>query len=315
MVASLSGDFEGATRFLEKGVGLSRPETDQPHFFTHGQNPGLFCLSYLARTQCFLGHLDRGRATINHGLAIAASRARDPGHLYGYVNALIHAVRVYHLCGDLGTERRLANETIEISRRNHYAYYEALSTCHLGWATGAAGSLSEGIKLIVDGLAALEKTATSLALPGFYLLLSQVYIRAGQLNEANQALQRAVVLRNLGLQVWDAEVERVRGDIFSSGACLDLEAAEKAYRSSLAVARHQSAGLLILKAGSSLARLLLRLDRRQEGCEILKPCLEQQREGFDTAEVRNAQMVMNALGGTDCPKSEERRIPARSGML
>jgi class 3 adenylate cyclase/tetratricopeptide (TPR) repeat protein len=264
MVASLLGDFEAATSFLEKGVSLSRPKTDPPHFFTHGQNPGLFCLSYLARTQCFLGYLDRGRSTINEGLAIAAIRAGDPGHIYGYVNALIHAVRVYHLCGDLDAERRLANESLNISRRNHYAYYEALSTCHLGWVVGAEGSLSEGIGKMVEGLAALQKTATALSLPGFYLLLSQLYIRSGQFDQASRVLQRAVELRNLGLRVWDAEVERVRGDILSSQACPDLEEAEQAYGLSLAIARHQRAGLLIFKAGLSLAHLLQRLNRPRE---------------------------------------------------
>jgi class 3 adenylate cyclase/predicted negative regulator of RcsB-dependent stress response len=295
MAAFHCGDFEGATNFFEKGVSLSRPETDQPHFFTHGQNPGLFCLSYLARTQCFLGYLDRGRATINRGLAIAATRARDPGHIYGYVNALIHAARVYHMCGDIAAEKRVANETISISRRNHYAYYEAMSTCHLGWVAGAEGSLSDGITKMVDGIAALEKTATELGLPGFYIRLAELYIRAGQLDEASRALQKAVGPPGFGTRAWDAEIERVRGDMFALRAHPDFKAAENAYLLSLFIARYQKAGLLIFKTGSSLARLLQRLDRRREGYEVLKGCLEQLPEGFDTQDVRNAQTTMNDL--------------------
>lgn len=42
MAAFNSGDFESARSFFEKGVSVSCAETDQPHFFTHGQNPGLF---------------------------------------------------------------------------------------------------------------------------------------------------------------------------------------------------------------------------------------------------------------------------------
>ena len=301
MVAFHCGDFERAASFFERGVSLSRPETDQPHFFTHGQNPGLFCLSYLARTQCFLGYLDRGRATINSGLKIAATRARDPGHTYGYVNALIHAARVYHMCGDLDSEKRLASETLNIARRNHYAYYDAMSTCHLGWVAGAGGSLSAGIAKMVDGLAALEQTATELGLPGFYVRLAELYIRARQPDEASRALQKAVGPPGFGTRAWDAEVERVRGDIFALRAHPDLEAAERAYRSSLAIARHQKAGLLIFKTGSSLARLLRRLDRSQEAYEVLKQCLEQLPEGFDTEDVRNAQITMNELAGTGLP--------------
>ncbi len=79
MVALNFGDFVGATRFLEKGISASCIETDQPHFLTHGQSPGLFCLSYLARTQCFLGYLDRARATINRGLRLRRIGRKNPG--------------------------------------------------------------------------------------------------------------------------------------------------------------------------------------------------------------------------------------------
>jgi tetratricopeptide (TPR) repeat protein len=296
MVAVNAGEFETARRFLEKGVCLSRPETDQPHFFAHGQNPGLFCLSYLARTLCFLGYLDCCRAVMNRCLSIASNRAHDPGHTYGYVNALMHAVRVYNLCGDLDAEERLAKETNEISRRNHYAYYEALSTCHLAWVAGARGFLSEGIDRMIGGLAALEQTGTSLALPGLYVLLAQLYIRAGQWDEASNVLQMAVGAR--GHAVWDADVERVRGDLLSLRSDPDLSAAETGYRSSLTIARHQGAGLLEFKAGLSLARLLRSLHRREEGFEILSACLEKVHGELGTADARHARMLINDLTGT-----------------
>jgi tetratricopeptide (TPR) repeat protein len=297
MVAVNAGEFETARRFLEKGVSLSRPETDQPHFFAHGQNPGLFCLSYLARTWCFLGYLDCGRAVMNQCLSIAANRAHEPGHVYGYVNALIHAVRVYNLCGDLDAEERLAEETNEISRRNHFAYYEAQSECHLAWVAGARGLLAEGIQRMVGGIAALGETATSLALPGFYVLLAQLYIRAGQWDEARTVLQMAVGAR--GHAVWDADVERVRGDLLSLQVGSDLSAAETAYRASLTIARRQRAGLLEFKAGLHLAHLLRDLHRPKEGFEILSVCLEKLHGEFGTADARNARILMNDLAVTD----------------
>ena len=200
-------------KFHEAGAALCRPETDQPRFLTHGQNAGLFCLSYLARTQCVLGYLDRGRATIQRARAIAATRSQDPGHIHSCLNVAIHAVRVYHLCDDLEAERRLANETVEMARQNHYAYYEALGKCHLGWVAGAEGNLDEGIALLTDGLAALRQTGTSLSLPGFYVLLSQLYVRAGRLDEAMRVLEMAAGIEQS--RMWDADIERVRGDILA----------------------------------------------------------------------------------------------------
>ena len=295
MVSFHLGDLGEASHFFEKGADLSHPETDEPHFFTHGQNPGLFCLSYLARTQCFLGYLARARATIKRGLQIAETRARDPGHSYCYVNALTFAVRISQLCGDIASEKRLANEIIGISRRNHYAYYAALGACHLGWAVGAEGALSEGIDMMVDGIAAVEQTGTLLALPGFYASLSQLYIRAGQLDEADRALEKAVGNKGVGTRVWDFEIERVRGDIYALRSQPDAEAAEAAYRLSLAMARQQRAGLLALKAGLSLAKLMDWQGRPQEGYKVLKQCLEQMPEPCEDEVVRNAQTAMMSL--------------------
>ena len=97
-IAFTTGEFELAMKFFEAGATLCRPETDQPRFLTHGQNAGLFCLSDLARSQCHLGYLDRGRATIQRARAIAATRSQDPGHIHSWLAVAVNAVRVHHLC-------------------------------------------------------------------------------------------------------------------------------------------------------------------------------------------------------------------------
>jgi class 3 adenylate cyclase/tetratricopeptide (TPR) repeat protein len=296
MVAFNAGEFEAAKNFHETGVALSRLETDNPRFFTHGQNAGLFCLSYLARTQCILGYVDQGRAMIERALAIAASRSDEPGHVHGHLNAAIHAVRVYHLCGDLDIEKRLANETIEIAQRNRYAYYEALAKCHLGWVVGAAGNLEEGIETLIEGLAALRQTGTALSIPGFHCLLSQLFVRADRLEKAQRQLALASGLR--GFALWDTDIERTRGDIFARQGPAALSAAEAAYRSSLAIARRQRSRLLACKAGLSLARLLQSHGRHNQGYELLRECLVPLEEGDDVKDLRQARAMMAELALT-----------------
>ena len=295
MAAFHFGDFESAAENLEKGVNASNLEVDQPRFLTHGQSPGLFCLSYLARTQCLLGLLDQARENINRGLAVAKALSRDQGHLYGYVNVLIHAARVYDLCGDFRVEGELASLAVDISRRNHFAYYEAMGLCHLGWVKGVGGSLTEGIEQMLNGMAALAGTGTALALPGFNVLLAQLYLRSGQSDLAAEALSRATGIRSFRTRAWEAEIERVRGDIASQAAKSNWEEAESAYRSSLAIARVQKAGLLVFKAGFSLTRLLLGLKRSEEAYVALQQCLERLPEGFDIPEVKDARTALMSL--------------------
>ena len=289
------GDFEGASAFFGQGVALTHPETDQPHYFTHGQNPGCFCLSYLAHTQCFLGFPHQARATIGRSLSIARRRTFEPGHVYSYVNVLTFAIRVHQFLGEVLEVKHLAEELIGICRRNHYAYYEALGMVHLGWAIGTVNSISLGIEKMCEGLAGLEKTGTMLALPGFYLLLAQLHTRNANLDGAREALHKAAGREGQGTRIWNAEVERMRGVILASGPDSDLGAAEAAYRSSLDLARRQKARSLELRTAVNYARLLERSGRRQEGHDLLKGCLAQIAEGQTTEDVQAALAAMEAL--------------------
>ena len=72
-------------------------------------------------------------------------------------------------------------------------------------------------------------------------------------------------------------------------------AAEAAYRSSLAIARRQRAGLFMCKAALSLARLLQSRGRREEAYGVLEECLAQLHEGEDVVTVRQARLMMNEL--------------------
>ena len=297
MIAFGFGEFERAKGLFEQGLALSHPETDEPHFLTHGQNPGLFCLSYLAHTLCFLGYPDAARSAVARSLAIAEMRARDPAHIYGYVSALTFAVRVHQFCGDIAYERALIEKIFEITKRNRYTYYETLSRCHLGWVIGAEGHLSEGIDQMVAGIAALEQTGTILALPGFYTLLAELCLRARRLPEADAALRRAVETN--GLPRWGADVERLRGDILLLQPDPDPGAAEAAYRASLRIADGQSACSLMLKAALRLSELLQGASRRQEAREVIEQCLARLPDALDLAEVRSARLAMSDLAKGD----------------
>jgi predicted ATPase len=299
MVAFHLGEFERARGLFASGNRLGHPETDQPHFFSHAQNPGLFCLSYFAWTQCFLGRLDLARATIERALAIATARGQESGHIYSYVTTMTFAVRVYQLCDDIPAAQRLAEEIIKISRRNHYAYYEALGTCYRGWTIGAGGSLRRGIDEMLAGIAAVERTGTLLALRGSHALLALLYLLAHQWDDAERTLDHAMARGDCGTRVWDAEIERVRGNILASRPRRDMVAAEAAYRTSLAIARRQNASALALKAAAGLAEVLERLDRGAEGCEILGLCLDALPEGFEVEHVRTARETIRRLARKD----------------
>src|SRR5262249_26832279 len=204
---------------------------------------------------------------------IDATRSQEPGHVHSSLSATIQAVRFFHMCGDLEVEKRLAMEAVALAKSNHYVYYEAMGRCHLGWVAGVEGNFGQGIAQLSDGIAALRHTGTALALPGFHLLLAQLHVRAGQVEEAFRSL--ALATGQGWRAVWAADVERVRGDILSAKPA----AAEVAYRASLEIARRQQAGLFMCKAAIRLADLMKASGRRGEASALLKDSLALLRGG------------------------------------
>jgi class 3 adenylate cyclase len=289
IAAFCAGEFVPSIEYHELGASLCRPESDPPRFLTHGQNAGLFCLSYMARTQCMVGRLDQGRATMRRARQIAALRAQDPGHVHSLLNTAIHAVRVFHLSGDLAAERRLAEETVELARRNRYAYYEALGQCHLAWVAGQEDDVEDGIAGLTAAIGVLRGTGTAMALPGFQVLLAQLCIRAGRHEQAAGMLAAATGAAEYA--VWASDIERTRGDLLAA----DWVAAEAAYRRSLAIATRQKAGLFAAKAADALARLLQSRGRLQEAHDVLHDALTPLSEGADVPALGQARAMLAEL--------------------
>jgi predicted ATPase len=71
--------------------------------------------------------------------------------------------------------------------------------------------------------------------------------------------------------------------------------AEACFQQALAVARHQQAKSLELRAAMSLALLWQQQGKRVEAHELLAPIYNWFTEGFDTADLQEAKALLDAL--------------------
>jgi predicted ATPase len=71
--------------------------------------------------------------------------------------------------------------------------------------------------------------------------------------------------------------------------------AEACFQQALAIACRQQAKLLELRAAMSLARLWQQQGKRAEARELLAPIYGWFTEGFDTADLREAKRLLEAL--------------------
>ena len=76
----------------------------------------------------------------------------------------------------------------------------------------------------------------------------------------------------------------------------DPAKAEESFRTALAIARKQGTRGYELRAATSLARLWGEKSRRGEARELLAPVYGWFTEGFDTADLKEAKALLDALG-------------------
>jgi predicted ATPase len=77
-------------------------------------------------------------------------------------------------------------------------------------------------------------------------------------------------------------------------------AAEQCFRKAIEIARRQSAKSWELRATTSLARLLRDTNRRDQARMILAEIYNWFTEGFDTADLKDAKLLLDDLSNSPC---------------
>jgi predicted ATPase len=104
-------------------------------------------------------------------------------------------------------------------------------------------------------------------------------------------------LETTGERWWEAVGHRLHGDLLWRHARAAAAQGETCFLPALAGARRQQAKSLELRAAVSLARLWQPQGKRVEGRELLAEVSNWCTEGFDTADLQEAKVLLDALGG------------------
>ena len=91
-------------------------------------------------------------------------------------------------------------------------------------------------------------------------------------------------------------MHRQKGLLLLAGSKNDPAVAEASLSKSIDVSRRQQAKSLELRAATSLSRLWLRQGKRSEALNLLAPIYDWFTEGFDTADLKEAKVLLEELG-------------------
>ncbi len=144
-------------------------------------------------------------------------------------------------------------------------------------------------------------TGTGLFRPQSLALLAETYGKVGQPEEGLSALAEALTLVDkTGERVYEAELYRLKGELtLQSG--VEREASEvqkeveECFHQALKVAHKQKAKSLELRAAMSLSRLWQQQGKREEARQMLAEIYNWFTEGFDTADLKDAKLLLQEL--------------------
>jgi predicted ATPase len=127
-------------------------------------------------------------------------------------------------------------------------------------------------------------------------MLAEAYQSVEQPTEGLTVLADALRWVGTTGERWrEAEMHRLRGELLLTVAAENHGEAESCFRQALAIARHQQAKSWELRASTSLARLWLSQGKRQEAYDLLAPVYNWFTEGFDTADLQEAKVLLEEL--------------------
>jgi predicted ATPase len=231
----------------------------------------------------------------------AVALAEDLSHPFSLALAHCYAAMLHQWRREPCLVRQQAEAAMSLCTEQGFTYYLAWATLMRGWALtaqGAEGANEEAMAQLRQGFADLLATGAGIREAYYRALLAEAAWSRGDSETGQQLLAEALAaVQRTEERYWEAELYRSQGELLGQEAERpQREDAEAHFLRALEVARSQQAKSLELRAAMSLGRLWQEQGKRDDARTLLAPVYHWFAEGFDTADLREAKALLDALG-------------------
>jgi predicted ATPase len=286
------GEFSRAIETAKNGVDLYDPQKHAGLIATYGENPAVACHGWAALALWCLGYADQAIERVQLSLELAG----DPDLLFSLAGAKVRAANVYQLRRDPTQTLHWATEAADLAEEHGYLYAGSLARALKGWALAMTGQPSDGLSLLREGMAQLDRIGANMDRPYLLALSSEIAAANGQSAEAVAQVSEALgLVRESRAYFYEAELYRLRGVLLlQAGGRAAEDEAEANIRQALEIARKQKAKAIELRAAVSLCRILQARGMPQDGLRVLAPAYQWFSEGAGTADLMEAGELLTS---------------------
>jgi predicted ATPase len=286
------GELSAVRTHMEAGLALYDSHHHGAHAVVYGQDPGVVCHAFAAWAAWLLGYPDLAW----HRMQAALTLSRELAHPFSLAYALICMAIVHRFRREVPASQAHAEAVVTLATEQRFVFWGAWGTILQGRALANQGHGDEGTTQMQQGLAAYEVTGAAVFRPTFLALLAEAYGQMGQLEKGLVTLTEALTLVDTtGECFWVAELHRLKGTLLLVQSSDNQPEAETSFRQAIDIATQQQAKSLELRAAMSLSRLWQQQDKRHEAYDLLAPVYEWFTEGFDTADLQEAKVLLEEL--------------------
>jgi len=287
-----TGDIAEGRVHLDRAIALHDPGEHRQLATHFGQDARVSTLCYQSHALWLLGYPEAARTNLDEAL----SDAREIGHFATLWYALALTSLAHILQGNYAAAHAQYDEVVALANEKGAAFAKGSGTAGQGWVMALTGNAADAVDLISSGRNALLSTGATLWTPMALSFLTKAYAQLNQFDDASRCIGEAMTAIDATKERWwEAEVNRVAGEIALESPRPDTAKAEAYFERALEVARKQQARSWELRAAMSMARLWRDQGKVQQARELLAPVYGWFAEGFDTHDLKEAKALLSEL--------------------
>jgi predicted ATPase/DNA-binding response OmpR family regulator/class 3 adenylate cyclase len=287
------GEFTSGLHHLKQARALYDSEHHASYRHQYGQDIGASALCYLSWALWHLGYVEQASEAATEAVKLAEKLS----HPHTLVYTICHARGFMDLFRRRHEDiQSYAGLVISICKENGFSHWMNCGKILDGWTAVCRGQIDTGIHELREGLVGWQKAGARLWMPTFLILEAEAYAKSGSDEAALQAIERALARCEYSGERWAiAEVLRCKARLLLSARQANDAAIESVLLKSLEIARCQQARCWELRTSCDLSRLWQRQGQSKKALKLLQSVYDQFTEGFDTADLRDAQKLLRTL--------------------
>jgi len=286
------GELNSARTYLEQGSASYTPQSLSSQASRDAAGTQIACLLYTGFILWALGYPDQALETSDEALSLA----HELSHPFTLAFAFWGMAQLNQFRREVQATLEQAEATIALSNEQGFPVMVDYGTPLRAWTLVMQGNTEEGIAQIRQIMANKPAGIDKSEWPMYYALLVEAYGAAGQTEEGLDMVAEALALvEKTGFRFYEAELRRLQGELLLKQAAPDSRQAESCLHRALDLARSQKAKSLELRAAMSLSRLWHQHGKKEEAYRLLKEIYGWFTEGFDTPDLQEAKALLEEL--------------------